>query len=339
MAIKQKLGIKILMGVLGALLLLIPFAGCAAEAPEKETLIFADTGFDSIHVSNSIGAFILEHGYGYQSDSVPCSTTAMMTGLETGDIDINMELYVTSAIEAYEKVMATGKVLDLGTNYPDGWEGWLVPTYMIKGDPERGIEPMAPPDLASIDGLKKYWELFKDPEDPTKGRFISCIPGWFCVKTNEEKFKAYGLDEYYNLFTPGSDPALSASLVGAYAKGEPWFGYYWEPTWVLGKLDMTKIEEPPYDEEVWKTTRGCAYPVSPVIIQAHAGLQDTAPEVVDLLRNFETTAAMMNEILAYMQKYDADATEAAIWFLKEYEPLWTKWVPSDVAEKVKAALP
>ena len=335
---KQKLGIRILMGVLGALLLLIPFAGCAAEEAKKETLIFADTGFDTIHIHNAIAAFILEHGYGYPSESVPASVTATQTGLIKGDIDINMELWYLSALEAYEKSMATGKVLDLGTNYADAVEAWYVPTYMIKGDPTRGIEPMAP-DLKSIDDLPKYWELFKDPEDPTKGVFYSCIPGWFCVETNQRKFEAYGLDEYYNIFLPGSDPALSASMIGAYEKGEPWFGYYWEPTWVIGTVDMTRLEEPPYDEEVWEATRGCAYPEAKIIIQAHAGLQDTAPEVVELLENWETTSALNNKILAYMQKYDADAEEAAIYFLQEYESTWTKWVPSDVAEKVKAALP
>jgi len=55
-------------------------------------------------------------------------------------------------MEAYEKSVPTGKVLDLGTNYADAVEAWYVPTYLIKGDPERGIEPMAP-DLKSIDDL------------------------------------------------------------------------------------------------------------------------------------------------------------------------------------------
>ena len=125
-------------------------------------------------------------------------------------------------MEAYEKSMPTGKVLDLGTNYADAVEAWYVPTYLIKGDPERGIEPMAP-DLKSIDDLPQYWELFKDPEAPTKGRFYSCIPGWFCEETNQRKFEAYELDKYYNLFLPGSDAALSASMVAAYEKGKPWF--------------------------------------------------------------------------------------------------------------------
>jgi len=326
------------MGVLGALLLLIPFAGCAAEAPEKEPIVFADFNWDSAQVHNRIAAFILEHGYGYQSEFVPGESIPLLTGMERGDIDVVMEWFAEGALVPYEKAIASGEVVDLGANWPDTWQGWLVPTYMIKGDPERGIKATAP-DLKSVDDLPKYWELFKDPEDPTKGVFYSCIPGWICEETNKEKFKVYGLDEYYNIFLPGSDAALAGSMVGAYEKGEPWFGYYWAPTWVLGKLDMTKVEEPPYDKEVWDTTKACAYPSGPAVILANVSLLDRAPEVVEFLRNYETTLAQMNTALLYMQESEASTTEGAIWFLKEYESTWTKWVPSDVVEKVKAALP
>jgi len=336
---KQKLGIKVLMGVLGALLLLIPFAGCAAEAPEKEPIVFADLSWDSAQVHSRIAAFILENGYGYPpSEFVPVGTIPGFQGLVRGDLDVNMEVWVESMHEAYFKTIEAGEVVNLGSNFPDSWQGWLVPTYVIKGDPARGIEPMAP-DLKSIDDLPKYWELFKDPEEPSKGRFHSCVPGWVCQETNEMKMEHYGLDEYYSIFLPGSDAALSGSMVAAYEKGEPWFGYYWEPTWILGKLDMTRIEEPPYDEEVWETNRACAYSSGRVDIVATPGLLDRAPEVVEFLRSYETTVAQNNKFLAYMQETEASTTEAAIWFLREYESVWTKWVPSDIAEKVKAALP
>ena len=36
-----------------------------------------------------------------------------------------------------------------------------------------------------------------------------------------------------------------------------------------------------------------------------------------------------------MEENDADAKEAAIWWMKEHEDRWTKWVPEDIAEKVK----
>lgn len=116
---KQKLGIKIVIGVLGALLLLIPFAGCAAEAPEKAPIIFADLGWDSAQVHNRIAAFILEHGYGYQSEFIPGETIALWTGLARGDLDVNMECWVENQQEAYDKATAAGEVVDLGDNFWD----------------------------------------------------------------------------------------------------------------------------------------------------------------------------------------------------------------------------
>ena len=43
-------------------------------------------------------------------------------------------------------------------------------------------------------------------------------------------------------------------------------------------------------------------------------------------------------MLAYMQENNADADEAAIWFLQEHEEIWTQWLPEDAAGKVKDAL-
>jgi glycine betaine/proline transport system substrate-binding protein len=254
-----------------------------------------------------------------------------------GDVDINMECWVENQQEAYDKGIAAGNVIDLGSNFPDSWQGWLVPTYVIKGDTKRGIKPMAP-DLKSINDLSKYWELFKDPEDPSKGRFYSCIPGWECEKINEKKFKAYGLDKHYTIFLPGSDAALNGSMAAAYRKGQPWFGYYWAPTWVLGKLDMTPIEEPAFDQKVWDTNYACAYPSVRVNIIVNSSLQQKAPEIVEFLKKYETTQAMANKFLAYMQDEKADTQRAALWFLRNYQDLWTGWVPGKVSAKVKAAL-
>jgi glycine betaine/proline transport system substrate-binding protein len=187
--------------------------------------------------------------------------------------------------------------------------------------------------------MPQYWELFKDPEDSTKGRFINSIPGWLCTGINSEKLVTYGLDEYYNDFLAGSDAALSGSMVAAYEKHDPWFGYYWAPTWILGKLDMTPIVEPPFDQEVWETTYGCTLPPVHVNIAVNSSLLDSAPDVVEFLRNYETTAAQNNEVLDYMQETGATTEEAAIYFLQEYESVWTQWVSADVANKVRDALP
>ena len=332
---KRKGILKAGVTVFTAAIVLLFFSGVVSAA---DKLVIADLSWDSVQVHNRIAGFILEHGYGYTVQYTPGNTIALFAGTARGDVDINMEVWVENQREAIDKALAAGTVLDLGSNFPDSWQGWLVPTYVIKGDPKRGIKPMAP-DLKSISDMPKYWKLFKDPEDPSKGRFYSCIPGWECQKINEKKFKAYGLDKYYNIFLPGSDPALSGSMAAAYKKGKPWFGYYWAPTWPLGKYDMTPIEEPPYSDALWNKNYACAYPSVRVNIFVNAGLEKKAPEVVAFLKNYETTQVIANRFLAYMQDNKANTEEAALWFLKNYQGLWSGWLPADVAKKVEAALP
>lgn len=309
-----------------------------AHSREKaQTIVFADLGWDSAQVNNRIAKFILENGYSYEVDFVPGETIPLFAGLVRGDIDVEMECWVENQQEAYDKAIAEGSVVDLGSNFSDSWQGWLVPTYVIKGDPERGIKPVAP-DLKSVFDMPKYWEHFKDPEDPGKGAFYSCIPGWECSKINESKFKAYGLDEYYNIILPGSNAALVSSMASAYKLGKPWFGYYWEPTWPLGKYDMTRLEEPPFNEEAWETDKGCAYPTTRVHILVNSELIKKAPDVVEFLKKYETTAEIHNKALAYMEENDASVDDAAMWFIEGYESVWSEWMPADVAEKVRLAL-
>jgi glycine betaine/proline transport system substrate-binding protein len=308
----------------------------------KPTLVLADVSWDSIKVHNRIASFIIEHGYGYPEPKyIFGDTLPMLQGLAKGDVDIYMEVWADNIDEAWEEVLAEGSVRNLGPNLPDGPQGWWVPTYMIEGDPERGIEPMTP-DLKSVKDLPQYWELFKDPEVPSKGRFHNSPPGWICTSINEVKMKTYGLEDTYNVFSTGSDAALVTSMVTAYEKGEPWLGYYWEPTWVMGKLDMTMLEEPPYDEAVWndENNRGCAYPPAQVLVGINSKLEEKAPELIEFLDNYQTTLAQNNDFLAYMDDYEGDNSEeaAAIYFLKTYPEVWKSWLPEDIAAKVENAL-
>ena len=43
----------------------------------------------------------------------------------------------------------------------------------------------------------------------------------------------------------------------------------------------------------------------------------------------------MNGMLVYMQKNKADGADAAAQFIKMHEPVWSKWVSSAVAGKIK----
>ena len=207
------------------------------------------------------------------------------------------------------------------------------------GDPDRGIEPMAP-DLKTVEDLKKpeIIELFADPEGPGKGRIITCVPGWECEIINADQLKAYGLDEYYNLVNPGSGDAMHAALYGAYQKGEPYITYEWGPEWVTGKLDLTVLEEPPYDEAVWNENHGCAYAAQDLFITAHKTFPEKAPELVEMFGKWKLDTKTLGQALAYMEDTGGEPFDAALDFIQNREDIWTTFVPEDVAKKVKEAV-
>ncbi|MGI6225507.1 MAG: ABC transporter substrate-binding protein [Peptococcales bacterium] len=300
---------------------------------DKPTLVFADAGWDSIQFHNAVAQYIIEKGYGYQTDVMPGSTPITFNGLQKGDIDIYMEVWTTN-ISNYNEAITEGSVVELSINFDDNAQGLYVPTYLITGDTERGIEPKTP-DLKTIQDLPKYWELFKDPEDKSKGRIFGAIPGWEADRILGEKIKNYGLDETYSYFSPGSDAALAASMAKAYENGEPWVGYYWEPTWVMGLYDMTLLEDEKYNDELWENGYRCEFPPVPVTVAVNKDVLNDAPDVVEFLKNYQTSSALTSEALAYMQENGTDAKETAQWFIKNYEDLWTKWVPQEIADKVK----
>ncbi|SFH40626.1 glycine betaine/proline transport system substrate-binding protein [Desulfotomaculum arcticum] len=306
-------------------------------AKGKDTIIFADAGWDSIRLHNEIAGFILRNGYGYKTDIIPGGEPSSLTGISTGDIDVYMEIWTGNVIDKYNQLKEDGDIVELGVNFADNKQGLYVPTYVIKGDPERGIKPMAP-DLKSIKDLPKYWELFKDPEDPGKGRIYGSIPGWTADTVLQEKYKNYGLDKNFNYFQPGSDTALATSLTSAIKEGKPWVGYYWEPTWITGKYDLTLLEDAPYSDELWEDGYRCEYPSQDLTIAVQKNLPKEAPDVTEFLKHYQTSSALVSEALAYMQDNKATTEDTTKWFLKEHEDLWTEWVPEDVVQKVKAAL-
>ncbi|NCB01878.1 MAG: ABC transporter substrate-binding protein [Spirochaetia bacterium] len=295
------------------------FAGGEAES-EVTTIVFGDVSWDSVQVHNRIMAFIIENGLtGYKADFIPGDTLPILNGLQQGDVDVDMESWHSNFPEVYAKGIASGDIVDLGMNMPDSPQGWYIPRYLVEG-------PDAPaPDLKGLEDLPKYAYLFPDPEDRDKGIILGGVAGWSQMAYSEELFEKYNLGETFNLAITGSNTALAGTMVGAYKKGDPWVGYYWEPTAILGRLDMVRLEGSEWDPAL-------------VHVLVNKSMLEKAPDVVEILTAYTTTVAENNEFLAKMDNDNLSTQEVAIWFLKNKETTWTKWVSSDVASKVKSAL-
>lgn len=324
------------------IILLMALGACENEADREDvqSIVLAGGEWDSIMFHNGIVKKILEEGYGYEADILTGSTAAVLQGVRQGEIDIFMEVWTGTMKEVYEAGTEAGDLVTVGTNFSSEANGFHVPTYVIEGDPERGIEPIAP-DLRTVEDLKNYAHIFEDPEDPDKGRFYNGPSSWAVKEIMDEKFEGYGLGEMYNNFTSGSEAAMNASIADAYEKGEAWLGYAYSPTATTALYDLTLLEEAPYDEEIYNETRMTERPPQDVLIVVHTDFNDEFPDAIEFLSKYKTTPEMTEEGVKYMLENDSadvSAPKTANWWLSENEDIWTEWVPEEVAEKVKESI-
>ncbi len=324
----KKIAILVLVFVLCATLLL----GCTS----KKTMTFADAGWDSARFHNAVAGVIAQSAFGYDEwTEIPGTTPVLHEGLIKGEVDVHMEVW-TDNIASYDDDIAAGKLTELGVNFDDNMQGIYVPRYVIEGDAARGISPMAP-DLATVEDLLKYKEVFADDEQPDKGRLYGAIPGWEVDTIMFNKYEYYDMDETFIYFRPGSQAAMDAAFTSAYDKGEAIAGYYWEPTWLLGKYDFVLLEDAPYDAETYLDGK-TAFPSVVVTIGASNAFVKSNPEFCEFLKKYRTSSALTSEALAYMQDTGADTIETAKWFLRTHDELLESWLTPEQAESVRKAL-
>jgi ABC-type proline/glycine betaine transport system substrate-binding protein len=68
------------------------------------------------------------------------------------------------------------------------------------------------------------------------------------------------------------------------------------------------------------------------------GFKEEYPDIAAFLEKYQTSSALTNLGLGYMQDNNASTLEAAIWFLIEQDTWLQSILPSDIYQKVKASL-
>lgn len=305
--------------------------GCYIESyAEKGSIVIGEGDWDSNAFHNQVISYIIRHGYGEETEIVLADTSVLITSFKNKDIDLSVEMW-SDNIPTYEEDIKNNYYKELSINYDDNNQGLYIPTYLVEGDDAPAK------DLKSVKDLIKYAHLFPDPEDSSKGIIFGGPEGWKATEFLHNKMKAYGLDKYYNFKPIDSSATLSATLTSAYEKEEPWVGYNWEPTWIMGMYDMTLLQDEKYSEENWTKGIG-SFPQVKVTVVATPSFVEEFPEIADFLSKYKTSSALTSDALAYMQENEVEADVAAKWFLKEHPELLKKWLPSDVAEKIENEL-
>ena len=318
-----------------AVFLLGATSACRPDTSNNTIIIAADNGWDSQRFHNALARLVIENAFeGYELRFSTASTILNWESMRNGDVDIEIESW-TENIASYHEDVRAGDILNVGILVPDSRAGWYVPKFVIYGDPARGIPPMAP-TLRRVEDLLRYSHVFPDDENPAMGRIFGSIPGWATDIFLHRNFLHHGLDASFNYVRLGSEATLFASLMSAYNLGQAWVGFSYEPSWIVGRLNLVLLEDVPYIDDPAGFHEGrTAFPEQQLKTVSSRFFPERAPEIFEFLQRFRTGGALVSEALAFMYETRASHDEAAVWFLRNHDRLIDEWLPAENAAKLR----
>jgi glycine betaine/proline transport system substrate-binding protein len=312
-----------------------------AEAADCGEVSIAEMKWASAGIAANFDKIILEKGYGCSVTIVDGDTLPTFASMnEKGIPDIASEYWINSVRALLDQAVKTGRLEEGAEILADGAiEGWWIPKFIADANP----------DIRSVEDALRHPELFPAEDDPSKGAVYNCPPDWSCRISTANLFNALGGERNgFELVDTGSAKGLDASIARAFDNKVGWLGYYWAPTAILGKYDMTRLSfGVGHDKAEWDrctSVAGCirpavnSYPVSRAFTLMTRSFASRAAPVTAYLRTRKWDNETINQVLAWQDENRESNADAAVYFLRNYESLWTKWVPADVAEKVKASL-
>ena len=315
-----------------SVLLLPVSASAACDAPIK----FGALTWESGQFISGVLKYIAEDGYDCTIEEVPGAGPALETALSQNDIQVIGEQWVGRS-PIMEQAIEQNKVAVIGDTLKGGaTQGWYVPKYVLEENP----------GLRSYQDLPKYAELFKDPEDPSKSRFMNCPSGWTCEIFNTRLLKNTGLDSIFNNAHPGTGAALDAEIASAFEQHKPLLFYYWQPTGLMAKYDFAPLAFPDHKDACWKDllradgTADCVsgFPVSPLGIAVSTPFIESNPELADVFKKVQFSSDELNGAILEMSENKRSGDEQALAFLHKYPSVWQAWLSDEAASNLAAKL-
>ena len=329
---KNRLGGWLLSAVFAAMaVLMLPQT---APAQSKGTVKLAEGDWTGNLLQVNIAKIILEEHMGYEVDLIFADYTAQWVSIASGDLHMALELWQESTLPQMEKYLekygGNGEIDFLGDTGVIGETGYYVPTYVIKGDASRGIDP-ACPQLENWKQLNECAEAFATIETSPKGRWMGCpMVGWACG--DEERVKNLELD--FVAVAIGSEPAHWAELEGAYARGEPIIFDGWTPHWIHAKYDLTRVDLPDATPECWgmvegvEATYACDFFRGQITYNiGNPDFVASNPEVAELITNMNLSNAQQAGMLLAVDVDERDLLEVVREWMAANKSTWKAWIP------------
>ncbi|MBI6630388.1 glycine betaine ABC transporter substrate-binding protein [Pontibaca salina] len=313
------------LGVFGFLAVMAMPGEAKAECGEVS---ITEMNWASAAIVTQLAKFLMEQGYGCTVTVVPSDPTpAMVSVAENNEPHIITELWLNGVGDIYDRLKDEGKLDELAPVLdPGGVEGWWVPTYLAEKHPE----------LKSIDGVLANPEL-------VGGIFNNCPDGFGCRIRNDNLVRAVDMEGHgLKVFNHGSGETLATSIASAYENQEAWFGYYWGPTEVMGKYDMTRVSLGKYHTEIDRANQNAnnadpqisEFPDAPVYTVVTTDFREREPEVAEMMSNFTIETDTMSALLGWKSENSASIEETVVRFIQDHSNAWSSWVSDEARQNL-----
>ncbi|MCR8726165.1 ABC transporter substrate-binding protein [Frigidibacter sp. ROC022] len=260
---------------------------------------------------------------GNNVEYVQADYLAQFAGLETGDLDVAMEMWETTGREAMDAAIATGNVENFGPTGMKAKEEWWYPLYMKDKCP--GL-----PDWHAL--LEPACaEAFSTAETAPKGRYLGGPVTWGGF--DDERVEA--LDLPFEVIHAGTDAALFAELESAYQRQAPIMLWIYAPHWAPAKYEGEWVEFPTYSPECYNDPSvgvnpdmayDCGKPFGEIWKVGWVGVKDKWPGAYAAIKAFHIENDEMGKMITEVDLEGKTVEEVTAEWMAANETRWKAWI-------------
>jgi glycine betaine/proline transport system substrate-binding protein len=298
-------------------------AAALPAAGSGGTVTLAINPWDGSEADAQVAKDVLEKQLGVTVKLVNIDENAVWAGLDSGQIDANLEVWPSGHANDIKTYITDKKtVVNAGLLGPTGKIGWYIPKYVADAHPE----------YTSWEGLNNpaAAKYFATAETGSKGQFLLGDPSY--VSYDEEIIKNLNLP--FKVVVGGGEAALITALGTAFRDKSPLIFYFYQPQWANAKYALVAVKLPPITPQCTASAAGqgkdgkynCDYPTDPLLKAVSAQLQTKNPKVFKFLQKMNWTGQDQNLVTSYKNADKMSAEDAAQKWVDANPTLWKAWL-------------
>ena len=292
----------------------------SSTPPSDPIRIIENNWSSQLVLSRIAGALFQRQGYevSYQRASVSEQWGALAHGID----HVQLEVWQGTMEANFSRMVASGKILDVGSHTATTREDWWYPLY---------VEKLCP-GLPDWRALKRCSAIFATGKTGTSGSYLA--GPW--EKPEAARVRALGLD--FTVVQATSADHLWRALAEAEKNQQPIVLFNWTPNWVEDRYQGRFIEFPAHSaaceqDPSWGENPNylfdCGNPKDGWLKKAAwQGFPKRWPCAHQLLENIKFTNLMIAALSARVDVDGLTPLQAANEWLEDHQTLWQGWLPT-----------